>query len=119
MTDNKFIEERQKLIDFIQTFDKTKQDTPEYKQFEKDCPKTYKLLINDTLDIEKFVAYNKEYIDIYTKTNGTHDRKKFEADKFVSHKIALLYMSNYKCSNTDLNRAHAILEKKYKKNEKS
>ena len=116
--DTKFIEERQKLITFIENFDKTKQDTQEYKEFEKNCPKTYKLLINNSLDTDKFVEYNKEYIEKYSNTNGTHDRKKFEADKCVSHKIALLYMTNFKsCSPSDINRANYILEKKY--NEKN
>ena len=113
--EDKFINEREKLVNLVANFNQNDEETN--KQFQDSCPKTYNLLISESLDIPKFVQYNQEYIETYKKTKGTHQRKKFEADKQVSQKIAQLYISGFRYSQKEIKRASAILDKKFEKNE--
>lgn len=64
-----------------------------YKLFAKKYPKAWAFVITSGKEnVEKFIEYNQEYLEIYKNTSARHDIKKFEADKAVSQKIANLHL---------------------------
>ena len=57
--------------------------------------KLYPKIINQDIDLNKLIRYKETWLDIYQRTSGTHNEKKFAADKNIGMKLAQTYLLPY------------------------
>lgn len=99
MLHESFIEENRNQINMFKRLAKLPHNKRikdyEFKQQFHKKSKLYQNIKNGNIDLGKLVQLKEEWLDVYTKTNGDHTEKKFEADKRVSVKLAQIYVPDF------------------------
>lgn len=108
------IDEMCAVRDFLDTGGNKTDIETQFPKFVETYPKLYSGIINDSINLKQLIDYKIEWKELYIETEGTHDDKKYEADKRIGMHLAKIFLFPNKGtpSYSQLKQANSALKSK-------